>query len=247
MKADGGFVLVTGGAVRIGRAICQELARRGLGVVVHYRRSDEEATRLVDALRADGGQVFALQGELDSEMACHKLIADAFELTGGLVGLVNNASVFHKDALLELSADKLESEFAINTFAPVYLTKTFAELFQKNTDGGGGGKVINLLDRRVAQYERGMLAYMMSKKSLADFTKLAALELAPHITVNAVAPGAVLPPPGKGDDYIHDLAGDIPLDERPTPEAVARAVVYLLESDCVTGQTIFVDGGQHLV
>lgn len=239
-------VLVTGGAVRIGRAICEKLAERGCVVVVHYRKSESEAMALVELLRSKGADAFAVGGELCGEESCRKLIQSAADVAGGLDILINNASVFHKDAFMDVTEAKLRDEVEINAFAPIFLSQAFARLERCAGAQPLIGKIVNLLDQRVAGFETGALPYVLSKKMLADFTKLAALELAPKFTVNAVAPGPVLPPPGKGDEYVQELAGVLPLQCRITPADVARAVVYLLEADAVTGQTIFVDGGQAL-
>ncbi len=239
-------VLVTGGAVRIGRAICEALAERGCVVVVHYRKSESESKDLVDMLRGNGGEAFAVGGELSDGNSCRQLIQDASEVAGGLDLLVNNASVFHKDEFLDVTEDEFRNEIDINAFAPIFLSQAFARLERDDGAGLPLGKIINLLDQRVAGVETGALPYILSKKMLSDFTKLAALELAPEFTVNAVAPGPVLPPPGKGDEYVCELAGAMPLKCSLTPVDIARAVVYLLEADAVTGQTIFVDGGQRL-
>jgi len=239
MNLEGRRVLVTGGAVRIGRAICEALSSRGCVVVVHYNKSAHEAAGLTDSLRADGAEVFSVQAAMGSETSCARLIEDSIELTGGLDVLVNNAAVFHRDSLLDTTEAKLLEEMQVNAFAPIYLTRAFARMSSK-------GKIVNLLDRRVEGLECGALPYILSKKMLADFTKLAALELAPKFTVNAVAPGPVLPPPGEGTERTRELAGSTPLGSQLTPADVAQAVIYLLEADSVTGQTIFVDGGQHL-
>ena len=239
MDLEGKRILVTGGAVRIGRAICEALAARGCVVVVHYRNSGHEAAGLTDSLRADGSEAFAVQAALGDEVSCVRLVEDSIELTGGLDALVNNAAVFHRDSLLDTTEAKLLAELQINAFAPIYLSRAFARM-------SSGGKIVNLLDRRVEGLECGALPYILSKKMLADFTKLAALELAPEFTVNAVAPGPILPPPGEGADRTRELAGSTPLGTELTPADVAQAVVYLLEADAVTGQTVFVDGGQRL-
>jgi NAD(P)-dependent dehydrogenase (short-subunit alcohol dehydrogenase family) len=109
------------------------------------------------------------------------------------------------------------------------------------------GAIINVLDRRISSVAPDCLPYLLTKKALAEFTKSAALELAPEIIVNAVAPGAILPPPGGDEAIARELAGAAPLDHRCTPDDVARAVVSLLEAEGITGQTLFVDSGQHLV
>ncbi|MBT3192536.1 MAG: SDR family oxidoreductase [Verrucomicrobia bacterium] len=239
MDLEGKRVLITGGAVRIGRAISEALSASGCVVAVHYWESEQEATGLVDTLRRSGERAFSVRTELNSESACAGLVEESAELMGGMDALINNAAVFHRDDFLDTTEAKLRSEMATNAFAPIFLTQAFARVAER-------GKIINLLDQRVVKIERGALAYQLSKRLLADFTQIAALELAPRFTVNAVAPGPILPPPGEGPDRTRELAGSTPLQSPLAPEDVARAVLYLLESDAVTGQTIFVDGGQRL-
>ncbi len=250
MDLNGKIALVTGGAVRLGRVIGEVLSARGCRVIIHYHRSAAAASSLVDLLNGNGGQAFCVQGALDGESACRRLLATASETAGGGVDiLVNNASVFNKDAFMDVNAQRLDEALGINALAPVYLTHAFAGQahLQREPAAEPYGKVVNLLDRRVAGQEKGMLAYLLSKKILSEYTRIAALELGPRISVNAVAPGPVLPPPGKGDAYLRDHAGPMVLGRRPSPADVAAAVLYLLEADTVTGQTIFIDSGQHLL
>ena len=243
MKLNTSTALVTGGAVRIGRAICEALAARGCGVVIHYGRSKREAVALVREIVAAGGRANAVQGALDTPAGCARLMRDALAVAPGLNVLVNNASVFTKETLAAMTPKSLAREFQINLFAPMLLTQAFAKALGKRRGG-----VVNLVDRRIVVNEAGCIPYLLSKKGLAGFTASAALELAPGITVNAVAPGAVLPPPGRGGEKaMRDLAGAAPLRHRCSPADVARAVVFLLEQDGVTGQTVFVDSGQHLL
>jgi NAD(P)-dependent dehydrogenase (short-subunit alcohol dehydrogenase family) len=111
----------------------------------------------------------------------------------------------------------------------------------------GHGKIINLLDTRIQGYDRAHVAYILSKHMLAVLTKMCALEFAPAITVNGVAPGLILPPPGRDQGYLEQLAHATPLKRHGSPEDITRTAVYLLTSDFVTGQIIFVDGGRHLL
>jgi len=240
--------LVTGGAVRIGRAICEALAARGCTVVVHCRQSVAEGEALAARLAAAGTPAFCVQGALGSEAGAEQVVAAAVSAAGGLDILVNNASTFNKDGFMEAGAARLEAEIGINAFVPMYLSRSFARHFLTRSEAPGAvGGIVNLLDRRVAGVEKGMLPYLLSKKLLAEYTRIAALELGPRISVNAVAPGPVLPPPGRGEDYLHDHAGPMVLGRRPTAADVAAAVLYLLEADTVTGQILYVDSGQHLL
>lgn len=230
--------------MRIGRALCEALAARGCGVVIHCDRSVAEAEALRSRLCAAGGEAWVVRGHLQGERDCEALIEQAWTQSGGLGILVNNASVFHRDPLAKAGEAELLEELRINALAPILLTRAFARRV-----GGGPtlrGKVINLLDRRVAGTEPGCIPYLLSKKMLAEFTCAAALELAPAVAVNGVAPGAILPPPDAGSGAPVP-AGPAPLRRQCTPEEVAEAAVFLLENDAVTGQILYVDGGQHLL
>lgn len=240
MKIRGKTALVTGGAVRIGKAICEALADDGCNVVIHCSRSEPAAQQLAEQIQARGVKAWVVREAIDSEADCRSLISAALKQAKHLDILVNNAAVFHKHRLTTVTERKLTLEFGINLFAPICLTRFFAEQASE-------GAVINLLDRRIMANDPECIPYSLSKKALAAFTREAALALAPAFTVNAVAPGAVLPPPGKGAQYLHDHAGRIPMKNRVTPQDVAAGVVALLKLAGITGQTLFVDGGQHLL
>ncbi len=232
--------LVTGGAVRIGKAIVEALAGEGFGVVIHCDRSLEAATALAARVRRQGGAAWVVSAALNGESGCRAAMESARRLAGRVDVLVNNAAVFHKDGFATLTEAGLSSELGTNLIVPVLLTRLFAGQTRR-------GCVINLLDRRIAAHDTECIPYLLSKKALAEFTQTAALALAPRIRVNGVAPGAVLPPPGKGAAYLHDAAGMVPLKRQVTPGDIAQAVVALVQLETVTGQIIFVDGGQHLL
>ena len=240
MKLNGKVALVTGGAVRIGRAICEALAREGCDVVIHCRRSTREAGRLAKHLRRQGVRALVASADLRLESAGRALIRKAVQWGGRLDILVNNAAVFHKDSLRTLTGGKVQEEFAVNLFAPLWLTRAFADVVRR-------GAVINLLDRRITGLDTACLPYLLAKKALAEATRIMALALAPAVRVNGVAPGAVLPPSGKGREYLQDKAGPVPLRRQVAPCDVAEAVIFLLKNDALTGQILFVDGGQHLI
>lgn len=231
--------LVTGGAVRIGKAICEMLAKGDADVCIQYNRSYEAAIALRDQLLEKGVQAHVVEADLMTETACEELMERSVALMGRVDILINNASVFHKQTLDEADMDLWLGELWPNFFAPVQLMRAFAK--QEN-----GGSIVNLLDRRITTHDTSCVPYLISKKALAEVTHLAALQYAPRITVNGVAPGAVLPPPGHGDSYIQECAGPIPLEVQVTPQDIARAVRFVLENKTITGQIVYVDGGQHL-
>ncbi len=230
--------LVTGGAVRIGRAICESFAEAGLNVVIHYRRSGEEARSLRDDLRARGVKAACIEADLSGRDACRALLGEAKQALQAPDVLVNNASVFNQQRFPEFSEEDLLAEFRPNLFAPLFLMQAFAE--EADT-----GCIINLLDRRVSSHDTRCVPYLLSKKALHEATLLAARAYAPGIRVNAVSPGAILPPPGESDDYLKK-ADPALLDQRCTPADIAAAALSLLQQPAVTGQVITVDAGQSL-
>lgn len=232
--------LVTGGAVRIGRAIAHALADAGCNVVVHYRASAKEAAACCLELQRKGVEAWPVRADLSREAGCERLMRDAFKKAINLDILVNNAAVFNACPLNRIEAAALQEEFQTNLFAPILLTRHFTEYTI-------AGAIVNLLDRRIAALDPERIPYVLSKKALAEFTRSAALALAPHYTVNGVAPGPVLPPPGKPRAYLKERAGRVLTAAPVEPEDVARAVVYLASNPSITGQIVFVDGGQHLL
>jgi NAD(P)-dependent dehydrogenase (short-subunit alcohol dehydrogenase family) len=231
MILSGKRALVTGGAVRIGRAITEALLAAGAEVIVHFQTSEKEAKALSPK---------TIQADLSDPAQCEMLLERAVQQFGPIDILINNAAVFHQTKLADASHDLVMKELQINLLAPLALIRGFARQTKP-------GKIINLLDRRVTSHDTTCVPYLLSKKGLEELTKLAALDLAPDITVNAVAPGAILPPPKQTDNPAWEYAGTIPLEKRPMPSDIADAVLYLLQSDVLTGQTIFVDGGQNLI
>lgn len=230
-------ILITGAAVRIGRALAEAFAVQGCRLALHCNHSAAEAETLARRLRRRGAKVCVIKRDLAEPQASADIIRQTVNAFGRLDAVINNAAVFSKEKLAKSAEESICKMLEINLMAPVLITRAFAKII-------GKGKIINILDRRVAGFESGMAVYLLSKKALADFTKIAALELAPDITVNGVAPGPVLiPVKGSG----HDKAGKIPLGKRPTTDDVVKAVVFLLKADAITGEIIFVDGGQHLL
>jgi len=236
----GRVALVTGGARRLGRAIVRGLAADGAHVVVHYGTSSQAAQGLADEVGAGGGRAFTLQADLTAGAEVDGLVGRTVALAGRLDLLINNASVFGAGRLVDLEPGALAENLQVNAWAPLALARGLAAL-------GRPAQVVNLLDTRIAApADPDHLAYYLSKRTLADVTRLLALDLAPGIRVNAVAPGAVLAPADAPPGYLDGLAASLPLGRAGGVQDVVAALRFLVTSPFVTGQVIFVDGGQHL-
>lgn len=231
--------LVTGGGVRIGRAIALALAEAGMNVLVHYRHSEAAAVEVCRLIEARGHRAWPLGANLDDPQAPARLMERAIATAGSLEVLVHSAAGFPRDELRSLSFDRLVATLRGNAWAPFELSRIFAEKI-------GRGQIVNLLDSRITGTDPEHVSYLLSKQLLASLTRLLALELAPGITVNAVAPGLILPPPGATQVYLEERASTVPLKRHGTAEQIARAVVFLVQSEFITGQVLFVDGGRHL-
>ncbi|MEC7907749.1 MAG: SDR family oxidoreductase [Verrucomicrobiota bacterium] len=227
MNLENKRILVTGGARRVGKMFVEKLQSFGADVVVHYNTSKNEAEDL---------SKFVIQCDLSKPDSFPNLINEC----GPIDILINNASIFSKDKLIESDPAKVFKEFAVNFFSPFELTRQFAK---QNRDG----IVLNILDRRILANEITCLPYCLSKKSLAEFTYAAALELAPRIRVNAIAPGPILAPDNQDFTTYKEKAGFIPLEKIPNPMDVINAALYLINNESITGQVIYVDGGQNLI
>jgi len=241
MRLSQSRILVTGGGLRIGRAISLALAERGADVVIQYRTSSDAAEETAERIRTGGGRADTVCGDLAKESGATSILEQALK-HGPLDGLVNNAAVFHRTSLADSDRKAFLDEFGPNLLGPLELLRGFAA--QERS-----GAVVNLLDRRIAAHDAGAVPYQLSKVALAEATRLAALEFAPRLRVNGVAPGPILPPPGREGEpgYLKAHGGRAPLDHDCSPEDVASAVLYLLEAPAITGQIVFVDAGQHLL
>ena len=235
-------VLITGAARRLGKAIAHALASAGWDVVVHARRSAAQAEALCDDLADSYGvNAWHVNGDLEAPGDPDVVFADALHCANHIDALVNNASIFGRQTLDTATEADFERHWRVNTLAPILLSQRLA---RHVADRGTQGAVVNLLDQRITRPGTEAVPYSLSKAALEAFTRSAALGLAPAVRVNAVAPGAILLP---ADSAAREPAGAFPLNVRPRPEDIADAVRYLLDATAVTGQTLFVDGGQHLL
>jgi pteridine reductase len=235
----GKTALVTGAARRLGRAIAQGLAQQGVNVVVHYNRSADEALSLCDETRRLGVSAWPVQADLTDAGQTETLFDRAVAQAGPIDILINSASTFDKETIWETSAQSLEANLRIHATAPLILARALARQ-------GRSGAIVNMLDTRITAYDREHASYHITKRVLLTLTRMLALELAPEIAVNAVAPGLILPPAGQDESYLKKLAHCNPLNRYGDPGQVADAVLFLLRSRFITGQVIYVDGGYHM-
>jgi NAD(P)-dependent dehydrogenase (short-subunit alcohol dehydrogenase family) len=242
MPADplsGQTALITGAAKRIGRETALALADLGINIVLHFNRSDDESADLAAQLRQKGVQSWTIQADFRRPDEYQSLIDRTLLAAGRLDILVNNASMFPQETLSDLTWQSLSANMEVNAWVPFVLCREFAHRV-------GRGKIVNLLDSRLVSYDWTHVGYILSKHVLAALTRMMALEYAPDITINAVAPGLVLPPPGKDESYINERAHTVPLRRHGGPQDIAAAVAFLVRSEFLTGEVIFVDGGRHL-
>jgi len=237
---QGKTALVTGGAKRIGEAICLALAQDGANIVIHYRSSTDNAAELQETIASYGVKSWTIQADFAKREEYETLIARTAELAGGLDILVNSAAIFPFETLDKATFESLVENMEVNAWAPFVLMRDFARIV-------GKGRVVNLVDSRVTGYDWNHVGYILSKHVLNALTNMAAVQYAPGITVNAVGPGLILPPPGREHDYIDKLVSTVPLKRHGDVSEIADAVLYLLKAEFVTGATIYVDGGRHLI
>ena len=191
--------------------------------------------------RTAGGAGWAVLADRPPGPAASGWVAGAVALAGRPVDiLVNSASIFAPSRVLEFTADELAADLQVNALSPLLLSRGLAAQ-------GRPGQIVNFLDARMVEYDEEHAAYHLSKRMLFSLTRMLALELAPQVRVNAVAPGLILPPPGQDESYLQALAHTNPLRRHGCAADIARAVVFLLHSDFITGQVIYVDGGRHMM
>lgn len=240
MEVNGRVALVTGGAVRVGRALSLSLAREGMRVVVHYNRSEAPAQDVVRLIEQGGGEAVAIGGDLSQMAELERVAAAAEDAFGGVDVLVNNASVFPPEGLEEVEEALWDETLAVNLKAPFFLIQKLAPGMRSRA----GGVIVNLADLAGLQPWSSYAVHAISKAGLVHLTRIAARALAPEIRVVAIAPGTVLPPEEMGEETVESLARRAPLRRIGSPEDVVEALLYLLRADFVTGEILTVDGGR---
>ncbi|CAG4927711.1 unnamed protein product, partial [Acidocella sp. C78] len=237
-----GAALVTGGAKRLGAAIVRALAQAGFPVVIHHRASAAEAEALAAELRAQGGAAHVLAADLADPAAVETLIGRAAALAGPVSVLVNNASRFEFDSASSVTAGSIAEHIAPNLAAPVLLARDMASGL-----AGRPGVIVNLLDQKLANLNPDFFSYTLAKAGLAAATEMLAMALAPAIRVCGVAPGLTLIGAKQSEENFRRGQSATPLGRGSQPEDIARAVRFIVETPSLTGTTLYVDAGEHLM
>lgn len=240
---SGRVAVVTGAAVRIGRALAIAFAEQGADIVLHYGSSREAAERTAEEIKRLGRRVVMVSADLSQPISAAQTIFEAASQLGGCDLLVNSAAIFEDAPLIDTDEDLFDRHLTINLKAPFFLCREFA----RRLDSDRSGHILNLVDWRAERPPSDYAAYTVSKSGLLALTKTLALQLAPRIQVNAIAPGAILPPPG-GDEqtWRSTKLPEIPLARTGGVSDIADAALYLVRSKFVTGEVLHVTGGEHL-
>lgn len=234
-----GTALVTGAGRRLGLAIAVHLARLGFDIAIHYNESADGADQCAREVILEGRKCQLFQADLSETSQAERLVERVASAMPSMTLIVNSASVWKPVSFVESSTAELLENLSVHLVSPYLLIRDFARL-------GQPGQVINILDSAVSSNRTQFFPYLLSKRALAELTAMCAAELAPRIRVNAVAPGTVLPTEGEAAAVFTVTPQCNPLQHYGAPEDVLKAIEFLVNSPHVTGQCLFVGGGDHL-
>jgi NAD(P)-dependent dehydrogenase (short-subunit alcohol dehydrogenase family) len=237
------LALVTGGVRRVGAAISGKLAQAGYDLALHGHSDAEPEDELLETLKLASTEWHGFVANFEDTGSASTLIAAVTNHFGRAPDvLVNSASIFGQDSLSNLDPDMLEKHMSVNMMLPVLLTIELANT-RKSADRGC---VVHILDQRVRNPNHDQLSYTLSKQALSESVRTLALTCAKTMRVNGVAPGLTLTAGEYGEEQLKNITAMMPLDQLPSPDDIADAVLYLVQAAVVTGQTICVDGGANL-
>ncbi len=237
-----GVALITGAAIRIGRAISEGLAQQGWTIAIHHYSSTDAARELVEEIGRAGGRAAGFDADLSQESQAQSLIDRVGDELGPVTCLVNSASVFERDDLETVTLESWTHHIGVNLRAPFVLTQQFS----RQVPDASSGNIINILDQRVWNLTPHFTSYTLSKAALWTLTQTTAMALAPRIRVNAIGPGATLPSRRQSTDEFQRQVDATPLQRAVGVDEISRAVRFILDSPTLTGQMIALDAGQHL-
>ena len=230
--------LVTGAAKRIGKSIALYLAHSGYDIALHYNKSKIDAQNTCESIQGIGRKCHLFQANFFNITEVEKMMKNVLEEFSDLNILINSASYYKKNTLASSTISELEKNFSIHLFSPLRLIQLFTRNRRK-------GLIINLLDTHIEKSRFSYAGYCLSKKSLADLTRMAALEYAPLYRINAIAPGHVLPP--VDGSYVNSNSKTYnPLQKSISLDSINATIKYLIENRDITGQIIYVDGGESI-
>ncbi len=242
MKTQLKTALVTGGAIRIGRAIVEDLAAHGFAVAIHVNSSVDAAETLARDIRERGGRASVVRADLTETKAVAGLMEAVNTAVGPIGLLVNNASLFKKDSLDQLDDAVWDRHFALHVKAPSILARDFA----RQLPPSNAGLIINIIDQRVWAPNPRFYSYMLSKSALWTATQTMAQALAPDIRVNGIGPGPTVPNERQNMDDFQKQVDALILKAGPEFGEFGRTIRFLFDTPSITGQMIALDGGQHL-
>ena len=229
--------IVTGAAIRIGKAIALHLAEKGFNIALHYHRSEPSA--VIEKIKLKGVSCLGYQSDLSNIDEAEQLIAKILGDFDDVELLINSAANFIQENLEETRVENLVNTFNLNLMSPMLLMRDFKRSVNK-------GMIINILDERVRKHISTFGAYSISKVGLKHLTELAAVEWGQTVRVNGIAPGLILPPQGAAPDYLEKAAKKVPIRSHGKINNLLQALDYLMENQFVNGDTLFVDGAESL-
>jgi NAD(P)-dependent dehydrogenase (short-subunit alcohol dehydrogenase family) len=234
--------LITGSTRRLGSEIALHLSNKGWDLAIHYRHFAKEITDFETELTSGFPEqrFCTFHTDLGDIGQTELLISQVYKKFGQLDLLINNASIFEPSSFKETSVEALIHSSQVNFVAPFILMRDFA-------NSAPNGQIINIVDTRITKNKSDFFSYSLSKKSLWEMTKMAALELAPHFRINAIAPGAILAPKGQDQQYLEKIADLTPMKIPSGVNAVLGTIDYIISNEDLTGQLIFCDGGAQLL
>ena len=236
----GKTALITGAAKRIGRAIAHVLAQNHVNVIVHYCSStDRDVDEVLTGINAPGVETWKFQSDFSNIENVDSFFEKIQSSVGTVDILINNASTFSSSKISTLSVQELNNTLAINSVAPFRLSQHMEKQKQE-------GSIINILDSRIKRYDMNYAAYQLSKNILYHLTEMMAIEFAPQIRVNGIAPGIILPPEGEDKSYVQKLSHRNLFNRSGKLSDITDTVLFLLSNTFITGEVLFIDGGQNL-
>ena len=235
----GKTAFLTGATGLLGISLSKALMKEGMNVVIQYNRSRNKAYELLDYAKSNRVKTVALKADLEDPESPAQLIEEALKLTGNIDYLINSASIYRNSDIDTVSAKEILKAVSINAAAPLLLSREFRNRCKTGT-------IVNILDARMVDYDRNHIAYSLSKQMLFSLTRIMSVEFAPEITVNAIAPGIITIPEDTDKSIVSKMENATLLKKTGNAADIVSTLLYLLSSNFITGETVFVDGGRNM-